>query len=137
MASKFTSITGRFGRKVKLSHGGDSAKNLRLTASKESLPNNSNVLVEIQNGSTTKTEAMQQAAAEIGQFARRFYGIDDEMAIADQDDLNCFQAVADLDKMGLLAMTEIVMDSECFRNVVYLFLLPRLGPEVDHAAIEQ
>lgn len=79
---------------------------------------------------------MQQAATEIGQFARRFYGIDDEMNIADNDEVNCLQAVADLDKMGLLAMTEIVMDTECFKNVVYLFLLPRLGPEIDHAAIE-
>ena len=47
IASKFTSITGNFGKKVVLSQGGDSAKNLRLTASKESLPNNSNVLLDI------------------------------------------------------------------------------------------
>ena len=79
---------------------------------------------------------MQQAAFEIGQFARRFYGLDDEMNIDGHDDIDCLQAVADLDKMGLLAMTEIVMDTECFKNVVYLFLLPRLGSEVDHAAIE-
>ena len=59
------------------------------------------------------------------------------MNIVDHDDFNCLQAVADLDKMGLLAMTEIVMDSECFKNVVYLFLLPQLGPVIDHAAIEQ
>jgi len=59
------------------------------------------------------------------------------MNIADHEDVDCIQAVADLDKMGLLAMTEIVMDGECFKNVVYLFLLPCLGPEVDHASIEQ
>ena len=39
--------------------------------------------------------------------------------------------------MGLHAMTEMIMDFQSFRNVLYLFLLPHLGPDTNYTAIEQ
>ena len=51
--------------------------------------------------------------------------------------MDCFQGVADLDKMWLFAMTEFAMDFESFKNTLYLFLLTHLGQSTDHSAIEQ
>ena len=38
--------------------------------------------------------------------------------------------------MGIHAATEMAMDFQSYRNVLYLFLMTDLGPEVNHAAIE-